>query len=71
MEEEILSCADALEEAKDKQLEMKELAGLVCDELENRIYQNIGSGIFSLIWKGAIMALLFVVSYASVQKFWH
>lgn len=42
----------------------------VCEKLERKLYLNIGSGVFGLLWKGILVILIGVAAYGAGVKHW-
>lgn len=45
------------------QEEIDEIVTKVCDKLEQKLYINIGYGIFGLAWKGILIGLIALAAY--------
>lgn len=35
----------------------------VCEQIENRLYNNVGQGIVSLVWRGVLLAVIALAAY--------
>ena len=35
----------------------------VCDQIENRLYNNVGQGIVSLVWRGVLIGIIGLAAY--------
>lgn len=40
----------------------------VCDKIENRLYNNVGSGIVGLVWRGMLLGLIALAAYGVVGQ---
>lgn len=45
--------------------DINKIANKVCGMIEARLYNNVGEGIVSLVWKGVIIIMLAIAAYAS------
>lgn len=53
----------------------KAIAAALADEMEDRLikrfYHNLGRGLWGLLWKGFLLAMLGLAAYGGIQKLPH
>lgn len=40
----------------------------VCNQIENRLYSNVGQGIVGLLWRGVLLAIIGLAAYGVVGQ---
>ena len=49
--------------------DIEKLVDKMCSQMENRLYNNVGAGVVSLVWRGLFMAIIALAAYGVGSHF--
>ncbi len=52
----------------DEEIEL--IVSKVCDNLEKKLYLNIGKGLLGMVWKTILIGLIAIAAYGAGMHFW-